>query len=83
MCWHHDRDKTDCANAVSIPEAVVFDLLEGCLHEITDVFCMRSLTHGQLARLLTRIEVGEDRTVHIFWRKEENGSDCCGTNRNP
>ena len=83
MCWHHDRDKTDCANAVSIPEAVVFDLLEGCLHEITDVLCMRSLTHGQLARLLTRIEVGEDRTVHIFWRKEENGSDCCGTNRNP
>lgn len=84
MCWHHDRNKNTCTNAVSIPETIAFDLLEHCLHDLAPVqpSWIRTLTHAQLTRLLSRIEVEQDRTVRIFWRKENDCSDCCGTNRN-
>ena len=84
MCWHHDRGKNGCTNAVSIPEAIVFDLLERCLRDLTqsDVSCVHGLPHAQLTRLLSRIEVAEDRTVRIFWKRKENCSDYCGTDRN-
>lgn len=85
MCWRHDRDKAACANAATIPEPVLFDLLERCLREIVpeDAPCVRELGHAQLARLLSGIRLDADRTVHIAWRRGADASDGGGTDRDP
>lgn len=84
MCYHHDRG-CGCTNAVSVPENLLLRMLSDCLTDIdpSGAAMVPQMNHGQLSRLVRRIEVDEGGTVHIRWRNAAACSDTCGTDRDP